>query len=282
MLDIGWSELLVIAVILIVVVGPKDLPPMLRAFGKMMTRVRKTAGEFRSQFDEALREADLDEVRQTIQDAKRFNPASSLREAINPLRQMGEEIRADLKAATAVEAPSPRPAEPDEPAQEMEPPFPVELPAVEPLGVEEAVRSAGVNGTASASSPAIAQPMPATARAVSASASAPAAAASTLSVTPPELAAKSATMPDGKPAELAPGAVAPAKTDDPKPKRARKAPGPAMPPIEREEPVPAEPVTPRRRTAAAKTKLGPETGAGSDDAKPRRARKTTTIKKDTA
>lgn len=103
MLDIGWTELLVIAVVLIVVVGPKDLPPMLRAFGKMTGRLRKTAGEFRAQFDEALREAELDDVRKTISDVKNLNPASSLRDAMNPLRQMGNEIKADLKKATQVE-----------------------------------------------------------------------------------------------------------------------------------------------------------------------------------
>lgn len=103
MLDIGWSELLVIAVVLIVVVGPKDLPPMLRAFGKMTTRLRKTAGEFRAQFDEALREADMDDLRQTIGDAQKLNPANALREAINPLRQMGADIKADLQRATQVD-----------------------------------------------------------------------------------------------------------------------------------------------------------------------------------
>lgn len=103
MFDIGWTELLVIAVVLIVVVGPKDLPPMLRAFGKMTQRARKVAGEFRAQFDEALREADLDDVRQTISDAQRLNPANSLREAMNPLRQMGNDIKADLQKATAIE-----------------------------------------------------------------------------------------------------------------------------------------------------------------------------------
>lgn len=103
MLDIGWSELLVIAVILIVVVGPKDLPPMLRAFGKMTTRLRKTAGEFRAQFDDALREADMDDLRKTIGDAQKLNPANALRDAMNPLRQMGADIKADLQRATHVD-----------------------------------------------------------------------------------------------------------------------------------------------------------------------------------
>jgi sec-independent protein translocase protein TatB len=109
MFDIGWTELLVIAVVLIVVVGPKDLPPMLRAFGKMMTRFRKVAGDFRAQFDEALREADLDDVRQTIADAQKLNPMHSLREAMTPLRQMGDDIKSDLQRSTSVDRPAAQP-----------------------------------------------------------------------------------------------------------------------------------------------------------------------------
>lgn len=108
MLDIGWTELLVIAVILIVVVGPKDLPPMIRAFGKMTARLRKTAGEFRAQFDEALREAELDELRQTVNDVRNLNPANALRDAVNPLRQAGNEIKSELQKATT---PDVKPAE---------------------------------------------------------------------------------------------------------------------------------------------------------------------------
>ncbi|CAN7520181.1 Sec-independent protein translocase protein TatB [Pararhizobium sp. LjRoot255] len=103
MLDVGWTELVVIAIVLIIVVGPKDLPPMLRTFGKMMTKMRGMANDFRQQFDEALKEADLDDVRRTLSDAQKLNPAHSLREAMNPLRQMGNEIKADLQKATAVE-----------------------------------------------------------------------------------------------------------------------------------------------------------------------------------
>lgn len=101
MFDIGWSELLVIAVVLIVVVGPKDLPPMIRAFGKTMAGLRKMAGDFRTQFDEALKEADMDDVRQTISDVRNLNPTNSLRDAMNPLRQLGNEIKSDLQKATS-------------------------------------------------------------------------------------------------------------------------------------------------------------------------------------
>ena len=116
MFDIGWSELVIIAVVALVVIGPKELPATLRTIGKMTARARKVAGDFRAQFDEAMREADLDDVRQTIADAQKLNPVNSLREAMNPLREMGNEIKADLqRTATpdkAAPAATPLPSEP--------------------------------------------------------------------------------------------------------------------------------------------------------------------------
>jgi sec-independent protein translocase protein TatB len=100
MLEVGWSEILVIALILIIVVGPKDLPGMLRTFGRMATRVRGMANEFRSQFDEALREAELDDVRKGLSEVNKLNPTNSLRDAINPIRKLGEDIKSDLRKAT--------------------------------------------------------------------------------------------------------------------------------------------------------------------------------------
>lgn len=102
MLEVGWSELLVIAIILIVVVGPKDLPAMMRTFGKMMSRVRTMANEFRSQFDEAMREAELDDVRKGLSEVNKYNPASSLRDAMNPIRQLGQDIKSDLQKASDI------------------------------------------------------------------------------------------------------------------------------------------------------------------------------------
>ena len=102
MLEVGWSEILVIALILIIVVGPKELPGMLRTFGKMATRLRGMANEFKGQFDEALREAELDDVRKGLNEVNKLNPANSLRDAINPLRQLGQDIKSDLQKATDV------------------------------------------------------------------------------------------------------------------------------------------------------------------------------------
>ena len=74
MFDIGWSEILVIAVVAIVVVGPKELPRMLRTFGKTMGQVRRMSNDFKRQFDEALREAErevgLEDTKKQLQDAR--------------------------------------------------------------------------------------------------------------------------------------------------------------------------------------------------------------------
>ncbi|MDB5550779.1 MAG: tatB [Rhizobium sp.] len=100
MLEVGWSEILVIALILIIVVGPKDLPGMLRNFGKMATRVRSMANDFKGQFDQAMREAELEDVTKGINEVRKLNPTNSLRDAINPLRQLGEGIKSDLQKAS--------------------------------------------------------------------------------------------------------------------------------------------------------------------------------------
>ena len=70
MFDIGWSELLVIAVVAIVVVGPKELPKLMRSFGFYAGKLRRAAADFRRQFDDAMREAELEEVKQAIESVR--------------------------------------------------------------------------------------------------------------------------------------------------------------------------------------------------------------------
>ncbi len=77
--DIGWAELLMIAVIAIVVVGPKELPRMLRGLGKWMSKARAMAREFQSNFDDMMRESELDELRQQVEDLKANNPLMDIK-----------------------------------------------------------------------------------------------------------------------------------------------------------------------------------------------------------
>jgi sec-independent protein translocase protein TatB len=67
MFDIGWSELLIIAIVAIVVVGPKDLPRLMRNFGHYTGKLRRMANEFKQQVDEAIREAELEDMRKAIE-----------------------------------------------------------------------------------------------------------------------------------------------------------------------------------------------------------------------
>ena len=68
MFDIGWSELLVIGVVAIIVVGPKELPRLMRTFGHYVGKLRHMAADFQRQFEEAVRDSEIDEVRKAMQD----------------------------------------------------------------------------------------------------------------------------------------------------------------------------------------------------------------------
>jgi len=113
MFDLGWSELLVVAVVLIVIVGPKDLPAMLRTFGRVTKQLRGMAGDFRRQFDEALKEADLEDVKHSVNEVRGLDPRRKVREAMNPMKSIGDEIRSSLNSATA----APEPKVPDKTGQ---------------------------------------------------------------------------------------------------------------------------------------------------------------------
>ena len=67
MLDIGWSELLLVAIVAIVVVGPKELPKLMRTVGVYLGKVRRMAGDFQRQFNEAIAESEADEVRKNLE-----------------------------------------------------------------------------------------------------------------------------------------------------------------------------------------------------------------------
>ena len=66
MFDIGWSEFVVIGVVALIVIGPKELPAVLRAIGQWTTKIRRMAGEFQSQFQEAMREAEMSDLKKQV------------------------------------------------------------------------------------------------------------------------------------------------------------------------------------------------------------------------
>ena len=70
MFDIGWSELIVIAVVALIAIGPKELPGVLRMVGQWMGKARKMAAEFQGQFQEAMREAEMADLKKSFDEVK--------------------------------------------------------------------------------------------------------------------------------------------------------------------------------------------------------------------
>src|SRR5205807_7403294 len=70
MFDIGWSELVVIAVVALIAIGPKGLPGVLRMIGQWMGKARKMASEFQGQFQEAMREAEMADLKKSFDEVK--------------------------------------------------------------------------------------------------------------------------------------------------------------------------------------------------------------------
>src|SRR5215475_136677 len=70
MFDIGWSELVLIGVVALIAIGPKELPGVLRTVGQWMGKARKMASEFQSQFQEAMREAEMADLKKSFDEVK--------------------------------------------------------------------------------------------------------------------------------------------------------------------------------------------------------------------
>jgi sec-independent protein translocase protein TatB len=96
MFDIGWTELLIIGAVALIVVGPKDLPKMLRTLGRWTGQLRRMAGEFRRQFDEAMRETELAELREAVRDVKselkKIDPSDDLKKVASDTQASVNEI----------------------------------------------------------------------------------------------------------------------------------------------------------------------------------------------
>jgi sec-independent protein translocase protein TatB len=102
MFDISWSEFLVIGVVALVVIGPKELPGVLRTLGQYTRKVRRMATEFQNQFQEAMREAEMADLKKEVDamasDIKNYDPLKDVR---SDVEAMGKDIESSLKAEPA-------------------------------------------------------------------------------------------------------------------------------------------------------------------------------------
>jgi sec-independent protein translocase protein TatB len=116
MFDIGWSELVVIAVVALIAIGPKELPAVLRTVGQYMGKIRRMASEFQGQFQEAMREAEMADLKKSVDemtDAAKgftdFDPLASVKKEV-------DSFTADPLGTTPPASASPEAAAPSTPA----------------------------------------------------------------------------------------------------------------------------------------------------------------------
>jgi sec-independent protein translocase protein TatB len=135
-LDFGMSELLLIGVVALVFIGPKDLPKALRVAGFWVRKARTLSREFQSSVEQMIREAELDEMRQELKKATEIDLDKEFRNTIDPTGSLAESLRppelpnfsdADVPAAPVPEA-QPKPAAEPPKIEAPDPPVPTIAP----------------------------------------------------------------------------------------------------------------------------------------------------------
>lgn len=92
MIDIGFTEMVLIAVVTILVVGPKDLPKVMRTVGMWGRKARRLASEFQTSMNDLAREADLEEIAKGAKKFKDFSPERMVKEAIDPTGSLDDDV----------------------------------------------------------------------------------------------------------------------------------------------------------------------------------------------
>lgn len=103
MFDIGWAEMGVVAVIALLVIGPKELPRAMRQAAHWFGKAKGLAREFQSGLDDIVREADLDDARKALNATRDFNPNKMISDTIDPTGSVNEEFK-DLEKTAKSDA----------------------------------------------------------------------------------------------------------------------------------------------------------------------------------
>ncbi|MCC6915576.1 MAG: twin-arginine translocase subunit TatB [Rhodospirillaceae bacterium] len=97
MFDLAWSELFVIGLVAVLVLGPKELPTAMRTLAKAIRKVRNLGSEFQGHFNEMLREAELDEVRKQVQKFSQTSLVDHVTNYIDPQGEVAKEVNSALE-----------------------------------------------------------------------------------------------------------------------------------------------------------------------------------------
>jgi sec-independent protein translocase protein TatB len=95
MFDIGWQELFILAVLAIIVIGPKDLPRAIRTITKWIRKARSMARDFQDGLDEVVREADLDDIKKELDTPGGLDIAKKIEDAVDPTNEITKNMDLD-------------------------------------------------------------------------------------------------------------------------------------------------------------------------------------------
>jgi sec-independent protein translocase protein TatB len=147
MFDISWTEFLLIGVVALIVIGPKELPAVLRTLGQWTRKVRGMATDFQNQFQEAMREAEMADLKKEVdniaQDFSHFDPLKDVRDSVE---SVGKDLEKSIETA-------PKPAEPVADAGVSVEPALTDEPAAIPATPEPAAIAAAPEPVAIAATP---------------------------------------------------------------------------------------------------------------------------------
>jgi len=159
MLEIGWGKIVLIGIVALLVIGPKELPAVLRTVGQWMTKLRRMASEFQTQFQEAMREAEMadlkkqvDEITGQAQSYANFDPVGEVRKEFENTQQQIESAIANPAAAPSTPSTTAQPADSSAPATSepplapstgTEPSAPASTTEAEPVGTDAGKPDAG-------------------------------------------------------------------------------------------------------------------------------------------
>src|SRR6185369_4504905 len=136
MFDISWGKLVIIGVVALLVIGPKELPGVLRMLGQYMGKMRRMASEFQGQFNEAMREAEMADLK------KQFDETTSgIQSALDPtgfktdLEKMIDPMASTVAEASAPSTPATPPSDPTAPLATPATATPEQTPPTDPVAL---------------------------------------------------------------------------------------------------------------------------------------------------
>jgi sec-independent protein translocase protein TatB len=158
MFDISWTEFLLIGIVALVFIGPKELPGVMRTLGQYTRKIRGMAAEFQGQFQEAMREAEMADLKKSVDDLasdiKNYDPLKGAREDVEAI---GKDLSKDFENKPLDLM---KPQEPNASAPIAEPPK-VEPVVAEPAGVEPVIAEPSTTTSAAETAPQPSAPEPA-------------------------------------------------------------------------------------------------------------------------